>query len=290
MHNRRLPVPLLSLLLLVSPLAAQTYTVGSTVSDYTFTDYTTGQQVTLYELGADGGVLVLEWFAYWCPFCANAAANVETGIVEYYAARNGNPHGVPVRHIALNVQGGARTQSDAFIAAYGLTTVLEDYQRSFFNLFSPGGGQPLFVIINAEKASPGAEQWEVLYTRLNYLGNAAPDISALMRPVIDSIEASVVPPPTLEETFPQIRQELDGWWYGDWFGWLSVDGFPYVFHYELGFLYARPAPDGGLLAWLPGKGWFHTGQERYPFLFSLESRKWVYFDAPSGQLLTVGDD
>jgi thiol-disulfide isomerase/thioredoxin len=97
---------LICLFILATSLYSQTYTVGDTVENFEFTDYSSGQTVSLHELGAEGGVLVLEWFAWWCPFCANAAANVETGILEHYGAMGGNnPNGVPVKHIALNVQG-----------------------------------------------------------------------------------------------------------------------------------------------------------------------------------------
>ncbi len=49
-----------------------------------------------------GRVVFLEWFAVWCPYCVAAALQVETGMVDWYAARGGNPYGVPVLHIAVN--------------------------------------------------------------------------------------------------------------------------------------------------------------------------------------------
>ena len=83
MKNPILPALPLLCLFLAGPANAQTYVVGDTVNNYTFTDYRTGGQVDLHGFGQEGGILVLEWFAWWCPFCARAAANVDTGIGEY---------------------------------------------------------------------------------------------------------------------------------------------------------------------------------------------------------------
>lgn len=274
---------LLSLLILGPSLAAQTYRVGDIVDDWTFTDYRTGNSVSLYELGSEGGVLVLEWFAYWCPFCARAAANVETGIVEYYEARGGNPHGLPVKHISLNVQGGARTQTDTFINAYNLGTVLEDYSRSFFNLFSPSGGQPLFVIINAEENSPTADRWEVLYTRLNYFTNEAPDISALMRPVIDSVEPGVAPDP-VRSVFANATGPVDGWYESSWLGWFNAEAFPNIFHVEHGFGRVLSAGNDSVFLYTGRLGWTFSGPAFYPFLYSFETGNWLYYQQGSNGL------
>jgi hypothetical protein len=257
-------------------LNAQPYAVGDTVNDYSFTDYRTGESVSLYDLGAEGGILVLEWFAWWCPFCANAAANVETGIVGHYAGTGGNPHGLPVKHISLNVQGNARSQSDQFISSYNLGTVLEDYQRSFFNLFSPGGGQPLFVVINAEPDSPSAARWEVLFTRLNYASGAAPDISALMRPVIDAIEAGG-PGDPVATLFPAIEGPVDGWYTSSWLGRFSAENFPMIQHEEHGMLEVGDAGQGNLYLRSDSLGWLVSGPVFYPFLYSFTSNNWLYY-------------
>ena len=268
--------------LLSSSLSAQTYVVGSTVDDYTFTDYKTGQSVNLYELGSEGGILVLEWFAYWCPYCARAAANVETGIVEYYQSRGGNPHGLPVKHIALDVDGSSPSQSDIFIETYGFQTVMEDYSRIFFRKFSPQGGQPLFVVINAEPNSPSADQWEVLYIRLN----GAPDLSDLMRPVIDSVQPGI-PPLTFGDAFPGQTPDPEGWFSHGGFGPLHDPGFPFVYHPHLGFLHVESNSDGSLLLWNPDIGWFTSGPAYFPYLYDHQTQQWAQFDSNTSQIIPI---
>ena len=239
---------LLSLLILGPSLAAQTYRVGDIVDDWTFTDYRTGNSVSLYELGSAGGVLVLEWFAFLCPF-----------------------------------QGGARPQSDTFIQTFNLGTVLEDYSRSFFNLFSPSGGQPLFVIINAEENSPTADRWEVLYTRLNYFTNEAPDISALMRPVIDSVEPGVAPDP-VRSVFANATGPVDGWYESSWLGWFNAEAFPNIFHVEHGFGRVLSAGNDSVFLYTGRLGWTFSGPAFYPFLYSFETGNWLYYQQGSNGL------
>lgn len=266
--------------MLTMPVHGQTYTVGSVVDNYTLTDFNTGEQVSLYELGQDGGVLVLEWFAWWCPFCADAAVNVKSGIVNHYGGRN--LHDVPVKHIAINVQGNAEMQSQSFAETYGFRTVLEDYQRLFFSLFSPGGGQPLFVIINAEPNSPSYERWEVLYTRLNYGGGASPDISALMRPVIDSVKkGSPDPAAQFLAYFPNAGEPVDGWYELPDLGWLEPSQFPWVYSWIHGYLFLAGAGGDFYIIYDPKLGWLATGPGLYPYFFSYDTQDWLYYQPGS---------
>jgi len=258
-------------------LNAQPYQVGDIVEDYQLVDYKTGETTSLYKLGSAGGVLVLEWFAWWCPFCANASANVEDGIVGHYQTRGGNPYGLPITYITLNVQGNARAKSDTFIAKYGIETVMEDYNRDFFRHFNTSGGQPLFVVINAEANSPSADQWEVLYERLNYSSNEAPDISGLMRPFIDSIMPGMDANP-LEDLFSDLSDPVDGWYQSSWFGWFFPTGYPLVNHLELGFGYLASAPgENNIHFYDLEAGWLFSGPEFFPYMYSHSTGNWLFY-------------
>jgi len=262
-------------------LSGQTYAVGSVVEDYSFTDFKTGETVSLYDLGADGGVLVLEWYAYWCPFCFDSAGKVESGVIEHYGMTNGeNNHGVPVKHIALNVQGGAESQGLAFANNFGFGTVVEDFDRSFFNLFSPGGGQPLFVIINAEANSPTSDQWEVLYTRLNYSGNFDSDIDVYLRAVIDGVEKGEVVD-AVKAVFPGVVGPVEGYYQLPWFGWFADIDFPWVYHTEFGYLYLPGQSDSVVITYDLELGWLYASESYYPYVYLYSQARWYYYQEGS---------
>ena len=219
---------LIALTLLTGGIASgqTTYSAGDIVENFTLTNRATGQAVELYDL--EGKVLFLEWFAYWCPFCQAAAAQVETGIVDYY--RNGNSDGVPVMHVALNLDDN-ETLTQAFVNRYGIEYVLNDFNRAVARRF--GSNQPIFAIINGVKNSASHEQWELLYSDSGY-GNRDHPI-ATFRSHIDSVEAGVDPGPTVPQELlnylanlgipeTQRLEDLDP----------DFDGVPNVFEYYFG--------------------------------------------------------
>lgn len=187
-----LPVAALGLLLLVGEAPAATrYGEGDILENFTLTDRATRQPVQLADFA--GKIVFLEWFAWWCPFCQAAAPQVDAGITRWYAERGGNPAGLPVMHVAVNLQGGQEAQTSNFVvrAAFGL--VLEDFNRALANRFQ-SGGQPIFAIINGVTNSPSHRPWELL---LHQDGYGTRDFSlsiAAFRAVMDAVQAPLPPP------------------------------------------------------------------------------------------------
>lgn len=173
--------------------AQQQYRVGDIVEDFELVDRATNQPVKLSEL--EGHIIFLEWFAWWCPFCRAAAAEIGPDIATYYENEDGNPQGVPVKHVAINLQGGQETDTEAFVRFYGLGLVLNDFDRTLANRFQVGG-QPIFAIINGVENSPSHQQWELLYTELGY-GDLEFPIQTF-RSRIDAVQASTDPEPEPE--------------------------------------------------------------------------------------------
>lgn len=187
--------------LLATPRAAAQarYAVGDAVANFTLTDRATGRPVSLTDFA--GKVVLLEWFTWWCPYCQAAAAQIEPGIVRYYASRGGNAAGLPVLHVALNLQAGQETQTQQFVDAYRLGLVLNDFDRAVANRFQPGG-QPIFAVINGVAGSASHRQWELVYSQLGYGSTQAP-IANLQR-AIDSVRAAAVAPPPTTPTIPPV--------------------------------------------------------------------------------------
>ncbi len=203
----------LALIMVLDSASAATCRVGDTVTNFTFVarkpftraDGTTvpaGGQVNLTDFA--GRIVFLEWFAVWCPFCVAAAPQVETGIVDWYAARGGNPYGVPVLHVAVNQEpaGFYQSQTDNFITQQGFNPVVNDYgsglgtNRVRFQFQS--SGQPIFVVINGVTNSPSHQPWQLLVNHLGYGDTQFGTELAGFRALIDQVQAPV-PAPQLSE-------------------------------------------------------------------------------------------
>jgi thiol-disulfide isomerase/thioredoxin len=201
---------LLTLALTQSSELAQgaTYRVGDTVTNFSFiarkqftrpdgTVVPAGSAVHLADFA--GRVVFLEWFAVWCPYCVAAAPQVEAGIVDWYSARNGNPQGVPVLHIAVNQESASfyQTQTTSFVNQQGFGIVVNDYDSNSTNkvrFMFQSSGQPIFVVINGVTNSPSHQPWQLLVNHLGYGDTDFNQELANFRALIDRVQPPASPP------------------------------------------------------------------------------------------------
>lgn len=198
----------LALATFTQPASAAIYQVGNIVTNFTLvarrpftrpdgTAVPAGATVNLRDFA--GRIVFLEWFAVWCPYCVAAAPQVKSGIVDYYAARGGNPYGVPVLHIAVNQESnsGYQAQTDNFITQQGFNPVMNDYNSTSTNrvrFMFQNSGQPIFVVINGVTNSPTHQPWQLL---VNHLGYGQTDFSQTLagfRAIIDTVQPPALPP------------------------------------------------------------------------------------------------
>ncbi len=160
--------------------------VGGIARTFQIVDRTTRAPVRLADF--DGQVVVLDFFAYWCGPCRASSPDLHANVKEWYAARGGNPHGVPVAVIPVNVESDNESATDSFIRQAGINGVANDYANSAYSQFATGF-IPLFVIINGVADSPTHRPWEVLYRDSGYPG------APLLRSIIDRVRPPDRPAP-----------------------------------------------------------------------------------------------
>jgi thiol-disulfide isomerase/thioredoxin/subtilisin-like proprotein convertase family protein len=179
--------------LLAGPSTAQVTPVGGIARNFTLTNRATGQPLNLTDFA--GQILVLDFFAYWCGPCRDAAPDVETNIQQYYAARGGNACGVPVQLLAVNLESNSPASTDAFVTAAGLELVGNDFNNgaTAWEQFAQTNYIPFFVIINCVANSTTKAQWEVLYKQVGYAG--APTLRGYIDAVLVPIPEIVVEQP-----------------------------------------------------------------------------------------------
>lgn len=95
---------------------------------------------------------------------------VESEIAQYYENLGGNPNGVPVMVIAVNIESRNSSLTDQFIANSGLKFVLDDTNYIAWSQFGTGG-IPHFAVINGTTGGT-YDQWEVLHSASGWVGSA----------------------------------------------------------------------------------------------------------------------
>ncbi|MEW6158077.1 MAG: immunoglobulin domain-containing protein [Verrucomicrobiota bacterium] len=123
--------------------------------------------------------------------------------MQYYRERGGNPAGVEVVHLALNLQADTatdRTRTDQFIRTFNIELVANDTSRVLARRFQ-SSGQPIFAIINGVANSPSHRQWELLLNQNGY-GSVDHPIE-LFRSLIDSVKAAPAAEPPVITQPPQ---------------------------------------------------------------------------------------
>jgi thiol-disulfide isomerase/thioredoxin len=151
-------------LLGISQSVWASYQTGDIAADFTLPIHGTSTNASLYDYA--GQIIVLDFFAYWCGPCAIASSEFEPQIQQYYQNLGGNPASIPVKLISINIDSSSPAQTDAYIAQYGLETVLEDSDYEAFGVFG-SNSIPQIAIINGATGG-NHQQWEILYNQAGY--------------------------------------------------------------------------------------------------------------------------
>jgi thiol-disulfide isomerase/thioredoxin len=168
---------------------------AATANDFRITNRKTGADIRRDDF--KGKILLLDFFAYWCPPCRTSSPVVEREIAEHYRQRGGNPHGVAVEVIGVNVERSNPHLTDEYIKNAGLINVANDFMAPDGAWAQFGqGGIPHFVIINGAGGGSHA-QWEILHSAPGFRG------AEFYRAIIDTIR-----PGTAENTSADLSVQL----------------------------------------------------------------------------------
>ena len=127
-----------------------------------------------------GEIVVLDFFAYWCVPCRKASAELEGGIQKYYASKQGNPQGVPVHLLSVNIEQANPKKTARFIEEAGLERVVDDTDSRLFRQLG-GKGIPFIVVIDGTRATREHQDYRVVYESDGFKGTKP------IRKVIDRI-------------------------------------------------------------------------------------------------------
>lgn len=147
--------------------------------DFALPKWESGETVKLADFA--GEIIVLDFFAYWCAPCRKASVELEGGIQKFYAAKHGNPHGVPVRVVSVNIEADNAKQTAQYIKDTGAEFVLNDRDGKLLEKLG-GTGTPFIVVIDGTRATKETPDFRVLYKNAGFEGTKK------LRQIIDGLK------------------------------------------------------------------------------------------------------
>jgi len=156
----------------------------------------TGERVRLEHFA--GQVLVLDFFAYWCAPCERASKELEIGVQQFYTARNGNPQGVPVRVVSVNIEKDLPERTEEFLRRTGASFAVDDPEAALLQEFG-NPSIPFLVVLDGSRSRPGEPRFEIVYRHAGFEGTRK------LRRVIDGLGRPTGSASSLQVVGPETR-------------------------------------------------------------------------------------
>ena len=143
------------------------------------------------------GIIILDFFAYWCIPCIQTSNELEHVVSRHYQDKGGNPAGIPVRVVSINVESRMPQKTEEFIEKTGANFVLNNPGGTLLEKLG-GKAMPHVVVLQGFEQN-GLTVWEIVYQKSGYEG------SEKIRAVIDKL--SPRPTPALPEHLSPVEAQ-----------------------------------------------------------------------------------
>ena len=69
-----------------------------------------------------------------------------------------------------------------------------------------------------------------------------------------------------------------GWWESSWMGYYSAETYPWIYHFNLGWIFVSNQSVEGLWFYHSRLGWLWTNSSQYPYLYFVKRNQWIYLN------------
>ncbi len=105
----------------------------------------------------------------------------------------------------------------------------------------------------------------------------APGVGLIFDDILFLVEASDPKAEALSDYFPQSEMNLFGWSDVSWFGSVQGDLYPWIYHNDLGWLFAAGDGTDSFYFWDATLGWVWTSPTNFPWFWSFSDNDWLYY-------------
>ncbi len=93
---------------------------------------------------------------------------------------------------------------------------------------------------------------------------------------------------SLELLLADAVSEGGGWW-GTWFGYAYLAENGWMYHWDLGWVFATPLNADQVWLWFPELGWTWLTRSSYPYFYEYRGKRWLYLTAADAEMILFFD-
>jgi ELWxxDGT repeat protein len=137
-----------------------------------------------------------------------------------------------------------------------------------------------YALWQSDGTSNGTQRVDAVHPEIGVLLNDPHEMAKMGGDLYIAVGRSLwkIPGESVVPKFPFLPSRRVGdWALSEWIGWYQDLRAPWIFHQDHGWWYTPEGSENGFWVYDRYLGWVYTSKSLYPWLYSAERAKWLYF-------------